>query len=146
MHCAIKQQSRSLTPLLSLRRGVRGQQVWTPRRAFHHEGPLYTPHMPFPGFLSFDISRIQNTTLKEISENFSKVKISEPTKNVSIVEPLAPIKITPDNAVKKILDPLAKEEMHADSILKKRRRKMNKHKLKRVRKQQRFLMRKLGRQ
>jgi hypothetical protein len=49
-----------------------------------------------------------------------------------------------DSTVKKILDPLAKDEMRADSILKKRRRKMNKHKLKRVRKQQRFLMRKLG--
>jgi hypothetical protein len=91
MQCALKQQARSL-PLLLTRGGGR-VPLRTPTRCYH-DIPISPFPFPLPG-LSLDISRVKYTTLKEIEEGFRRVSISEPTRNVAIVEPLEPIKITP---------------------------------------------------
>ena len=91
MQRALTHHARSLTPLLTIMRGVRGP-LTTSTRCYHESPPPLLPLPPLPGLFS---SRVQYTTLKEISEGFSRASISEPTMNVSLLDPLAPIKITP---------------------------------------------------
>eukprot|EP01111_Echinosteliopsis_oligospora_P004532 TRINITY_DN1746_c0_g1_i1.p1 TRINITY_DN1746_c0_g1~~TRINITY_DN1746_c0_g1_i1.p1 ORF type:complete len:158 (+),score=37.91 TRINITY_DN1746_c0_g1_i1:49-522(+) len=105
--------------------------------------PNYYTVSPQPTHNQFPIEDANSPQL--IIENILRGDIPRLPHHLDIMNP--PIYIgTPlsEFTKEKIEEPKEEiEELKADSVLKKRRRKMNKHKLKRVRKEQRFLRRKL---
>lgn len=88
---------RLFSPSLPCKLSPAGPSFKPPYRSFHFStsSSSSSPFNPF-AVDTLDISRVQNTTLKEISENFARISIVEPPKTVSIVEPLeSVIKISP---------------------------------------------------